>query len=283
MLRQAAKIGVLAVCICVSAFGEDYKFYYKFVHDQTINDAMTQDSTFWYSDKTFKRVIENDHKLYPHGFNIAGRLDKTGSAVNEQPWKVTSGVEDVLDVITIKRFVYVPSKVKLRARKSTIPERGNIPKLWIEGEYPDGSVTGQVFTFRGVVFSIRGMQREEGFWHGEEYVNQEAIVPVGYKRASTCVDCHEDVTKDSFEIDPKRDWYGTIGIGSEIGGPIGFHPFDWRESYHKTTKSGRGLRLGYSNMRVNADVAHLFDYTEIKDLLDETIDYSTSATTDTDN
>ena len=236
--------------------------YYRFVKDDMVNAAISSNRTYWFNSEKFKRVIDSNGYLYYHGYNIAGNLDKTGSPGNEQPWKTTSGIEDLEDKVTIERFIYIPEGAKIlveRKFEKNTSSKG-IDKTWFHGTYPNNSVAGQIFRHFGGVdsgepFAIRSLMKEDGKWHGIEYTNDAIPSPVGYSRPDNCIDCHINVGDSGHEIDDitgiKRDWYGVVGTASEKGGPIVFHPFMW--------VNPNGSKLMRDKPSANPKVAHLFD------------------------
>ena len=94
---------------------------------------------------------------------------------------------------------------------------------WVGGEYPAGFVSAE-FMFDGIrLFEVRArIKRGPDDWHTQQH--EIGPKPLGYKPVDNCVECHEDIGKHSFAIDPKRDWYGVVR-GLERGGPIHWHPF----------------------------------------------------------
>ena len=164
-------------------------------------------------------------------------LIKLGVQPTEQPWHTTSGVEGLEDKVVIDRFAYVPegTKIKVDFRRKDGTTSRKIEKSWFYGEYPDNFVAGQIFRHfggpdAGEPFAVRALVKEDGFWSGVEYKNPAVSAPKGYSSPGSCVDCHEDVGKSSFELDVKRDWYGVVGVASEPGGPIALHPFKWEKN-----------------------------------------------------
>ena len=247
---------------------------YSFIPDKNVVNRLTNQSAFHYNTDNFKRVIDHNAKIFSHGYNIAGKLDITGSAANDLKWKVTSGVSGLEDEMDIERIAYVPSPVKLTLVSRNIKERGQLPLKLIQGEYPNGSLFAQLFKLKnGEIFSARVLEKEDGEWHGVEYPNEKVAPPDGYGRPYNCIDCHSDVGRASFEIDPKREWYGVVGVGSEKGGPIGFHPFDWKRVYaqpyitHKPTAS--------------AEVGHMFDYSAVSNIVNTNVRFKGRFTTAT--
>lgn len=239
------------IIISSNIFAEDLSWV-----DNHVVEKLLDHRTIWYDETTMHRVFQDNNHLVSVNYNLAGKLDKTGSANNELPWIETSGVQNV-NGLYIKRFLWMPvnQKIKLYNNIDKIKERGNLLKEWISGIYPNKSLCGQVFFTNKGIFSIRVLEKENPHgWHGWER-NRPEITPVGYLQPDNCVDCHSDIGRDSFEIDPKRDWYGTVR-GLEVGGPIHFHVFDTKNMPNSqyvmlkiyTDRKDLGIKKGFTKI-----------------------------------
>ena len=95
---------------------------------------------------------------------------------------------------------------------------------------------------------IRSRQKVKGEW----IVNEEILgkLPKKYASVQSCTDCHEDIGTPSSDIDPKRDWYGTIR-GLEKNGPIHWHPYIWPAD-----------RNGFATAKIRNEVKHLVEWDE---------------------
>lgn len=168
-------------------------------------------------------------KIYKVGVNVAGNLDKTGSANNENPWRFTGGTDDCHDKIAVVRTMTIPKDKQIILYMSKIQVNGNTGRIRrmdaakITGFIPPGSTFKEtMYNDSGEVFEVRTLTRTENGWKPDftNFGNN----PKGYVPQDNCTKCHEDIGKHSFEIDDIRDWYGYVR-GLEVGGPINWHPF----------------------------------------------------------
>lgn len=213
--------------------------------DKPILKVINDPDTIWY-DGLYKTFPDHNH-LISVGYNLAGNLDKTGSANNEQPWMNTSGMESAPTSACIRRFIYIPGKIKMSFAEVNFKSGSrNMTKSYPYGVYPNGTIAGQIFCEGLRPFAIRVLQKENSF-HGFERTNDP---PDWYKSPQNCIDCHSDIHKHAFEIDSVRDWYGTVR-GLEIGGPIHFHPYDTSE----LEKNGHS----FSPIKFREDILHKLD------------------------
>lgn len=182
--------------------------------------------TMWYDKRSLPGVYESSGRLYAVGYNIAGNLDKTGTANNEHPWAHTGGLDNCGPDVNVKRMLWIPekSKIKLRniAREIKGGQRNGLDYSLIMGKFPEGTVSAE-FMYEGLrMFEARTRTKTNGSWETNQF--EYGDKPKGYVAVTSCVECHEDIGKHSFQIDPKRDWYATVR-GLEVGGPIHWHPW----------------------------------------------------------
>lgn len=182
----------------------------------------------WYDRTTLPEVVDSDCKIYPLGYNIAGRLDPTGTANNESPWNTTSGVEKCGPSVTIRRMLWTPEgkhiELWVDRRKIRGGIRDGLAYSRIAGTYPEGTVAAQ-WMFDGVrLFEARALKKiGYELWESSRY--EFGRKPTGYVEPQECSKCHEDIGKHSMLLDPRRDWYSVVR-GLERHGPIHWHPWD---------------------------------------------------------
>jgi hypothetical protein len=185
--------------------------------------------TYWYTEESLPEVYESSGTLYPVGYNLAGRLDRTGSANNERPWLHTGGLDRCGPEVNVKRMLWIPPNTKIKiwneARTLVGGQRNGLDYTLHVGKFPVGTVSAE-FIYDGVrMFEARSRTKTEDGW---EFDQQEwGEKPKGYVAVNSCTKCHEDIGKHSFALDGVRDWYGTVR-GLEPNGPIHWHPWDAR-------------------------------------------------------
>lgn len=202
----------------------------------------------WYSKETLPRVYEASGRLFGVGYNLAGSLDRTGSANNENPWLNTGGLDHVGGSVTIKRMLWIPPGQHITLHRKHKTVRGG-PKNGLDfshvfGVFPVGTVSAEFIYDGNRLFEMRARVKTRDGWLTEQ--EEYGVKPAGYVAVENCTDCHKDIGKHSFQLRDRtgrfdRDWYGTVR-GLEPGGPIHWHPWDARGVW------GQG-----SPMRIRAD------------------------------
>lgn len=204
--------------------------------------ALSKDErTIWYNKKTLKEVYETSGEIYKLGYNVAGNLDRTGTANNEKPWLHTGGLDNCGKDVRVERMLWIPPKTKIKLKREYYKIRGGrrngLPYNRIAGDYPDGTVSAEFMYEGDRLFEARMRKKiEDGDWQTRQF--EWGKKPKGYVAVTNCVDCHDDIGKHSFVLDAQRDWYGTVR-GLEVGGPIHWHP--WKTQ--GVGGSGRKMRL----------------------------------------
>lgn len=192
-------------------------------------DLSKDTRVYWYDKDSLPQAYQSSGsgpvRLFKLGYNIAGNLDKTGTANNEHPWRHTGGLDNC-NSVKVKRMLYVPvnKKIKLRTVHSKIEggKRNGLKYSRIAGEYPEGTVVAEFLYEHDRLFEARARMKKKNDWKTFQY--EYGNKPKGYIHVDSCVECHEDIGKHSFELDEVRDWYGTVR-GLEPGGPIHWHPW----------------------------------------------------------
>lgn len=178
----------------------------------------------WYSPETLPECYESSGNLYALDYNLAGSLDRTGSANNEKPWRHTGGLDDCN--IQIKRCLKIPAgtwiELRTEQRRVTSGKIRKLPYSVIVGDYPVGTVAEEYLYENNALFEIRTRIKTADGWQAS--LQEFGAKPIGYNAVNDCKSCHEDIGKHSFELDGNRDWYGTIR-GLEPHGPIHWHPW----------------------------------------------------------
>lgn len=194
--------------------------------------------------------------LYPVGFNPAGTLDPTGTANNERPWKHPGGLDDCGPEVTVKRTLQVPRgrKIKVWHESRDVvltepPRVGHKMKVSrIAGKFPNRTRVVEDLYDEDRLFERRERFKRRGKWH----TSQEKFgkPPKGYVEVDNCTDCHEDIGRDSMEIDSSRDWYSAVR-GLEKDGPIHWHPW-----------SVKGLGSKAIPLKIRYDVRDIVEWVE---------------------
>ncbi|MDB4489935.1 hypothetical protein N9045_00315 [bacterium] len=227
---------VLVVSCCFMLYGENDQSKKYVKNSSNVNDdgwlyEKARDTrTYWYDKESLPEAYQSNGggpvRLYKLGYNIAGVLDKTGSANNELPWLHTGGLDDCENSY-VKRMLWLPKnkKIVLNKKNGKIMggQRNGLEYSFIAGEYPIGTVSAEFLYDGDRLFEARSRVKNEQGWTTFQF--EYGDKPVGYIHVSSCIECHEDIGKHSFELDAKRDWYGTVR-GLEPGGPIHWHPWD---------------------------------------------------------
>ena len=188
--------------------------------------------SIWYDRATLPGVYFDHGELFPVGYNVAAfdsetgkKIDPTGSANNDEKWSHTGGLANCGSRVTVKRLLWTPEGkwIDLSWVENPSDEVRNIPVQHVMGSYPVGT-TSVEYLYDGIrLFEIRArVKRGEEDWVTEQL--EFGDKPEGYEAVDNCVECHDDIGRHSFAIDPKRDWYGVVR-GLERGGPIHWHPF----------------------------------------------------------
>ncbi len=212
--------------------------------DARIVNAANDPNTFWYDDSSLPQVFQSNERLFRKGYNLAGRLDKTGSPNNESPWFHTGGT-DGMDV-TVRRFVWLPpgKKIAMKFANGTTPVKPIRPGQ-LTWTYPEGSVVGEVISD----FEIRA--RIKGIDNWETFAISRGKPPALYKRPDNCIQCHEDVGRHAFTITREREWYGYVR-GSD--GIFTLHPFDGHAVHN-----GHDIGMPF---KFSDKTRHLFQWSE---------------------
>jgi hypothetical protein len=231
MLRFVLPMVLVVSCCFVLYGGSDQsKIRAKDIEDDAwLYEKASDIRTYWYDKKSLPEAYQSNGggpvRLYKLGYNIAGVLDKTGSANNEAPWFHTGGLDDCENT-KVKRMLWLPEnqKIILKQKNGKIKggQRNGLEYKFIAGEYPIGTVSAEFLYDDQRLFEARSRVKGEEGWSTFQF--EYGDKPAGYVHVSSCVECHEDVGKHSFELDAKRDWYGTVR-GLEPGGPIHWHPW----------------------------------------------------------
>lgn len=218
----------------------------------TIEQATADPRSYKYDSFNFRSVAEDDFgKLWAIGYNIAGRgNDRTGSPNNEHPWLHNGGTDNVKG-LTVRRVLWIPpgEKIRLRTRRHRVRSIG-LPYARTWGDYPDRTLSVEyLLDDKGKLFEIRSRRRVQGKWEAEQIEVGEP--PKGYVSVDSCTDCHSDIGKHARQLDRRREWYTTVR-GLEVGGPIAFHPWEWKRVY-------RGFGISHNKV-VRNDVKHLVEW-----------------------
>jgi hypothetical protein len=202
---------------------------YSYV-DEPIRSVMFSPQTFWYDKQTLPRVYQHDNLLWPLGYNVSATGDRSGSPNNEKPWLHTGGMDDVKEGF-VKRFYWSPAgkRVKIWRTYGSVSDNQGATHLGISkwvGEFPIGAIVGEILMDGKRDFEVRA-RRKVALGEWEHFQFEKGPKPRGYISVRSCVDCHNDVTKDANELDGSRDWYGQVG-SLEQHGPIHLHFFNYR-------------------------------------------------------
>lgn len=200
----------------------------------TVYEAAADPNAIWYSG--LRGVWENNDQLFAIGYNIAGgQFDPTGSANNEKPWLHNGGLDNVGPEVSVKRMLWMPPSTKIFLYPQTYRFRGGLRNGFRFGRhngiYPATTLAAEFHYDGQELFEIRSRRRDfDGVWETDQI--DVGPKPNGYEPVDNCVECHEDIAKHSFQLDPRREWYGTVR-GLERHGPIAFHPWIEADAYHR--------------------------------------------------
>ena len=217
---------------------------------QSLANAVADPRTLWYNRFTLPEVQESSGTLFYLGYDFnVGQADKTGSTNNEHPWLHTGGLDKCGDEVTLKRLLWIPPETKI----DIFIERKSVESIGLDysrvaGTYPEGTISAEFLYEKIRLFEIRVRQKKGSKWETDQL--EFGKKPVGYKAVDSCIECHEDIGKHAKTFDVNREWHSTVR-GLEVGGPIQWHPWSWKEAY---TKQGRG-----STLKVRPEVQHLIN------------------------